>query len=242
MKLEINQLSKAFGAQRVLCDVGIAIEGHAIVLIGPSGGGKSTLLRVIAGLEYPDSGDVRLDGESLRFDEQSLRIHRRRVGVVFQSANLFPHLSALANITLPLTRVFGQSNEEARETAMQLLRRFELGDHAGKRPAQLSGGQRQRVAIVRAVAIRPKFLLFDEPTSALDPEMTSEVLDMISELRAEGRDLLLVTHHLAFARKVADQIAFLASGQILDHAPNAEFFTSPRAPAVQQFLDRVLKY
>ncbi|MCZ7593386.1 MAG: amino acid ABC transporter ATP-binding protein [Kiritimatiellae bacterium] len=242
MKLEINQLSKTFGAQRVLCDVGIAIEGHAIVLIGPSGGGKSTLLRVIAGLEYPDSGDVRLDGESLRFDEQSLRIHRRRVGVVFQSANLFPHLSALANITLPLTRVFGQSNEEARETAMQLLRRFELGDHAGKRPAQLSGGQRQRVAIVRAVAIRPKFLLFDEPTSALDPEMTSEVLDMISELRAEGRDLLLVTHHLAFARKVADQIAFLASGQILDHAPNAEFFTSPRAPAVQQFLDRVLKY
>lgn len=242
MKLEINQLSKAFGAQRVFCDVGIAIEGHAIVLIGPSGGGKSTLLRVIAGLEYPDSGDVRLDGESLRFDEQSLRIHRRRVGVVFQSANLFPHLSALANITLPLTRVFGQSNEEARETAMQLLRRFELGDHAGKRPAQLSGGQRQRVAIVRAVAIRPKFLLFDEPTSALDPEMTSEVLDMISELRAEGRDLLLVTHHLAFARKVADQIAFLASGQILDHAPNAEFFTSPRAPAVQQFLDRVLKY
>lgn len=242
MKLEIRSLTKSFGSQPVLRDVNLTLAGHSIVLVGPSGGGKSTLLRLLAGLDYPDRGEVRLDGEPLIFCEESLRAHRRQIGVVFQSANLFPHLTALENVTLPLTKVHGHSSAHARDVAMEHLHRFGLEEHAQKRPAQLSGGQRQRVALVRAVAIRPRFLFFDEPTSALDPEMTAEVLDMIAELRAEGRDLFLVTHHLAFARSVADHMVFLSRGQILDVAPNREFFSTPRVPEVQQFLDRVLKY
>lgn len=242
MKLELSNLSKAFGPQPVLRELSLCVEGHAIVLIGPSGGGKSTLLRILAGLEYPDRGDVRFDGAPLEFREDLLRAHRRQVGIVFQSTNLFPHLTALENITLPLTKVHGQPDAQAHEIAMEHLRRFHLVDHAHKKPAQLSGGQRQRVAIVRAVAIRPKFLLFDEPTSALDPEMTAEVLDMIGELRAEGRDLLLVTHHLAFARTVADHVVFLAGGRIVEHAPGDRLFAAPGDPVVSRFLDRVLRY
>ncbi len=242
MKLELSDIHKSFGGQPVLRDVSLDVEGRAIVLIGPSGGGKSTLLRILAGLDHPDGGAVCFDGDALEFREEALRAHRRRVGVVFQAANLFPHLTALENITLPLTKVHGQPPREARAAAMELLERFQLADHAHKKPAQLSGGQRQRVAIVRAVAIRPKFLLFDEPTSALDPEMTAEVLDMIVELRAEGRDLILVTHHLAFARKVADHIAFLADGRILEHAPGVQLFDAPREATVIRFLERVLKY
>ena len=243
MRLELQQLTKSFDGQPVLRGLDLRIETTgALVLIGPSGGGKSTLLRILAGLEYPDSGSVRLEDGALAFREDALRAHRRRVGVVFQATNLFPHLTALENITLPLVRVHGHTPAQARAIALEHLGRFQLADHAHKQPAQLSGGQRQRVAIVRAVAIRPRLLLFDEPTSALDPEMTAEVLDMIGELRAEGRDLVLVTHHLAFARSVASHAVFLADGRIVEHAPGDALFAAPKDPAVQRFLDCVLKY
>ncbi len=243
MKLRLDEISKHFDGQRVLDAVSLALEKvHTLVLIGPSGGGKSTLLRIIAGLEFPDAGAVEINDERVVFEEDSLRRHRRTIGTVFQAFNLFPHLTALQNITLPLEKVHGQSTAEATATARQLLQRFRLADHAAKRPAELSGGQRQRIAIARAVAIKPRLLLFDEPTSALDPEMTAEVLDMIQELREEGRDFILVTHEMGFARRVADQLALLAAGRIVESGPVEQVFENPASAQSRDFLARVLKY
>ncbi len=243
MQLAFTGLGKSFAGKTVLenitADFGAA---RSVVLIGPSGGGKSTLLRIIAGLEIPDTGTVSLAGETIDFREEKLREHRRRLGVVFQSFNLFPHLTALANITLPLEKVHGLAPAEAEEIARENLRRFQLADHAHKRPAELSGGQKQRVAIARAIAIKPRVLLFDEPTSALDPEMTAEVLDVIGELKEEGRDFVLVTHEMGFARHVGDVVAFLAEGRIVEHAPAAEFFAEPKSAVCREFLRRILKY
>ena len=243
MHLTLANVTKSFGPHRVLdgitADFG---ELRSLALIGPSGGGKSTLLRIIAGLETPDSGTVTLDGATIEFRETALREHRRHLGVVFQAFNLFPHLSALANLTLPLEKVHRLAPAAARDLAQQTLARFGLADHAHKRPAELSGGQKQRVAIARAIAIKPRVLLFDEPTSALDPEMTAEVLDAIEELKDEGRDFLLVTHEMGFARHVADRVAFLAAGRIVEHAPAAELFAAPQTPECRDFLARILKY
>ena len=212
------------------------------MLIGPSGGGKTTLLRLLAGLETPDSGIIELDGEQIHFDEEGLLRYRRTVGVVFQAFNLFPHLTALENITLPLEKVQGHKRADAVEAAMALLRRFQLDAHALKKPAALSGGQRQRVAIARAVAIKPRILLFDEPTSALDPEMTAEVLDMIKQLLEEGRDLILVTHEMGFARVVADRVAFLGNGRIIEWGDANTLFGAPVTEQCRRFLSTVLKY
>jgi polar amino acid transport system ATP-binding protein len=243
MQLELAGIEKRFGSQLALRGITLALaQVHALVIIGPSGGGKTTLLRLIAGLTAPDRGELTINGERLGFDEESLLRHRRSVGTVFQAFNLFPHLTALANITLPLVRVHGHSAEEARQLAMAILDRFQLGRHALKKPAQLSGGQQQRVAIARAIAIKPRFLLFDEPTSALDPEMTAEVLEIIAELRQEGRDLILVTHHMGFARHVADQCVFVADGQVAEAGPAAELFANPRSVQLRDFLAKVLKY
>ncbi|MCC7463152.1 MAG: amino acid ABC transporter ATP-binding protein [Gammaproteobacteria bacterium] len=243
MKLRLANLDKNFDGHRVLDQVTLTLNAvHTLVLIGPSGGGKSTLLRILAGLEYPDAGTVEMDGEPLRFDEASLRRHRCTIGTVFQTFNLFPHLSALQNITLPLEKVHGYSPGAAAEVAQQILRRFQLEAHARKRPAALSGGQRQRVAIARAVAIKPRLLLFDEPTSALDPEMTAEVLDLIRELRDEGRELVLVTHEMGFARRIADQVALLAGGRIAEVGPVMQVFDNPQTQQSRDFLARVLKY
>ena len=243
MKLRLANLHKSFDGHRVLDNVALTLnEVHTLVLIGPSGGGKSTLLRIIAGLEYPDEGAVEIDGEPVKFDEASLRQHRRTIGTVFQTFNLFPHLDALRNITLPLEKVHGHAPAEAAEIARQILRRFHLEDHAHKRPAELSGGQRQRVAIARAVAIKPRLMLFDEPTSALDPEMTAEVLDLIGELRDEGRDFILVTHNIGFARRIADQVALLAEGRIAEVGPVSQVFDNPQTQQSRDFLARVLKY
>jgi len=243
VKLALNQIRKRFGKQLVLDDVSLSLEKvHTLALVGPSGGGKSTLLRIIGGLEYPDSGGVEINGETVNFQEDALLAHRRSIGTVFQSFNLFPHLTALQNITLPLEKVHGRSVAEAEVVARQLLERFRLVDHADKRPAELSGGQRQRVALARAISIKPKLLLFDEPTSALDPEMSAEVLDAIRELREEGRDFILVTHEMGFARQVADQVAFLADGKIVEAGSAAQVFEAPAAEQTRAFLAKVLKY
>jgi polar amino acid transport system ATP-binding protein len=209
----------------------------ALVLIGPSGGGKSTLLRILAGLDVPTAGRVAFDGEQVPDDEHGLERYRRSVGTVFQAYNLFPHLTAMENLLLPLIHVHGLSEHDARERVRIPLERFRLAEHSQKRPAELSGGQKQRIAILRALVVRPRRLFFDEPTSALDPEMRSEVLDMIAEVRSEGVQFVLVTHEMSFARRVADEVAFIADGRVTAAGPADEFFDQAADPAVQRFLD-----
>ncbi len=243
MRIELHNLSKSFGTTHVLVGVNLDITfDHTLALVGPSGGGKSTLLRLLAGLDVPDSGSIRVDGVEIGSSESALRIYRREIGVVFQAYNLFPHLTALQNVILPLIHVHGLASEQAETRARAVLNRFQLSDHSGKQPGQLSGGQRQRVAIARALAIDPKFLLLDEPTSALDPEMTAEVLDVIAELRESGKPLVLVTHEMGFARHTADLVAFVAGGKIPEHGPGEAFFESPSSPEVRRFLEKILKY
>lgn len=243
MTLEFDRLTKRFAGHTALDAVTARVpECGALALLGPSGGGKSTLLRVIAGLLIPDEGAVILDGAPVPRRERELLAHRRAVGTVFQAFNLFPHLTALENIALPLRLAHGMSRAEAEAAAMALLDRFRLSAHARKKPGALSGGQKQRVAIARAASARPKLLLFDEPTSALDPEMTAEVLDLIGELRAEGRDILLVTHEVTFAQRAAERVLFLSDGRILENAPASEFFSRPRSAEAAAYLERVLKY
>jgi polar amino acid transport system ATP-binding protein len=243
MKLSLQDVVKRFGTHTVIDRVNLELEGvHCLALIGPSGGGKSTLLRIVAGLEYPTSGTVILNDQPIEYNDEALLRHRRSIGTVFQAFNLFPHMTALKNITLPLEKVHGRTPEEARELAEVTLRRFQLLDHAHKRPAELSGGQRQRVAIARAIVIKPQVVLLDEPTSALDPEMTAEVLELIEELKAEGRDLLLVTHEMGFAHRIADRVALLANGRIAEIGPPEQIFSAPESEATKGFLRRVLKY
>lgn len=247
MKLEIERVTKSFGvgaeSRKVLDALSLTADfPHVLALLGPSGGGKSTLLRVIAGLEQPDEGRVLLDAVAMPDREPALRNYRRSLGVVFQAFNLFPHLTALQNVMLPLTAVHGVKADEARQRALEVMERLGLADHAGKKPSQLSGGQRQRVAIARALAAKPRFLLFDEPTSALDPEMTAEVLQLIAELKESGTPMLLVTHEMGFARKIADQIAFLSQGRVLESGLAGEFFSQPQTPEAVRFLEKVLAY
>jgi polar amino acid transport system ATP-binding protein len=239
MKLDIHNVSRSFEARKALCDASLSFEDvRSLVLIGPSGGGKSTLLRIIAGLETPDSGTVAINGKSVAFDERSLLLHRRNIGVVFQAFNLFPHLTALENLLLPLIVAHRQTKAQARDAALQILSRFGLEGHANQKPASLSGGQKQRIAIARALVTKPQLILLDEPTSALDPEMTHEVLEMIKELRDQGRELILATHEMAFAKNAADQIAFVAEGRILESGNPAEVFTSPKTHHLQMFLSK----
>ena len=243
MRLRATNLCKSFGQQIVLKNVNLDLEDvHTLALIGPSGGGKSTLLRIIAGLEIPDRGSLYLNDLEIIYREKELMAHRRTVGTVFQAFNLFPHMTALQNITLPLEKVHRHNPADARQVAEAILERFGLSEHGQKSPAQLSGGQRQRVAIARAISIKPKLLLFDEPTSALDPEMTAEVLEVIEELREEGRDLVLVTHQMGFAHRVADQIALLSGGQIIECGPPEQVLDNPQSEITRQFLAKILKY
>jgi polar amino acid transport system ATP-binding protein len=243
MKLEFDAITKRYGGHTVLDAITAQLEfPHVLALLGPSGGGKSTLLRVIGGLESPETGSLTIDGQRVPTGEKSLRTFRSNIGTVFQSWNLFPHLDALANIMLPLTAVHGLAPEAARDRSLELLERLHLTGHAHKRPAELSGGQRQRVAIARAVAIHPRLLLLDEPTSALDPEMTAEVLEVIADLKSEGRTFILVTHAMNFARTVADQVAFLADGRIVEQGSAQTFFSAPQSETARRFLAKVLKY
>jgi polar amino acid transport system ATP-binding protein len=247
MRLAIHGLVRRFpgrdgrGAATVLDGLDLETgDVAALVLVGPSGGGKSTLLRVLAGLDVPQAGSVAFDGVALPRDEAGLRAYRRTVGTVFQAFNLFPHLTALDNLILPLVHVHGLDRAAALERVREPLERFGLAAHAHKRPAELSGGQKQRIAILRALVVRPRRLFLDEPTSALDPEMTGEVLEMIAELRGAGTQFVLVTHEMGFARRVADEIAFVADGRVLAHGPTADFFDRCTEPRVRTFLARSL--
>jgi polar amino acid transport system ATP-binding protein len=245
MNLAIRGLVQRFtdqrsGAQATVLDGLDLVTGdiQALVLVGSSGGGKSTLLRILAGLDVPIAGTVAFDGEPLPRDEAGLRGYRRTVGTVFQAYNLFPHLTAMQNLLLPLVQVHGLTEAAARDRVREPLERFGLAAHAHKRPAELSGGQKQRVAILRALVVQPRRLFLDEPTSALDPEMTGEVLDMIGELKQAGTQFVLVTHEMGFARRVADEIAFIADGECPALEPPAEFFGGCREPRVVSFLER----
>jgi polar amino acid transport system ATP-binding protein len=250
MRLEARSITKSFSPGRdpavrrtVLDGLSLDVEfPHVLALLGPSGGGKSTLLRVIAGLERPDSGAVLINGEKVPDREPALRDYRRALGVVFQAFNLFPHMTVLRNVMLPLVEVHGIDRSTAQDRSMEVMERLGIADQAAKLPAQLSGGQRQRVAIARALASKPRFLLFDEPTSALDPEMTAEVLSLIADLRESNTPMLLVTHEMGFARKIADRVAFLSAGRVLEEGSAAEFFASPRTAEAQRFLAKVLAY
>ena len=241
MKLEVRDLVQRFGTTTVLDGLGLMTgEVRALVLVGPSGGGKSTLLRILAGLDVPVAGSVAFDGEALPRDETALRAYRRTVGTVFQSYNLFPHLSALENLLLPLIHVHGLSMPEARARVREPLERFQLMAHAHKRPAELSGGQKQRIAILRALVVKPKRLFLDEPTSALDPEMTAEVLEMIGELKTLGTQFVLVTHEMGCARRVADELAFVGDGRVLAHGSPADIIDRCSVPRVRSFFARIL--
>ena len=243
MEIILRQIKKTYGGTPVLQIPQWRVEfSHCLALIGPSGGGKSTLLRLLGGLETPEEGTLVVDGIAVPRSGPELLAYRRSIGTVFQAFNLFPHLCAWENVALPLHHVHGFSLRDAREQADSWLQRFGLGAHQEKRPAALSGGQRQRVAIARAVACRPRFLLLDEPTSALDPEMTAEVLELLDELRRDSRPLVLVTHEIGFAHHAADVVAFLECGNIAAHGPAADFFNSPPTESVHRFLRQTLRF
>ncbi len=244
MNIELTGLTRRYGDAHALRRVSYRVPDgvRVLVLIGPSGGGKSTLLRLLGGLDVPDEGEIRLDGALLSREEDFLRAHRRRNGFLFQAFNLFPHLTALENVTLPLVEVHGKTPAEARAIAGDCLERFRLSPHRQKRPAELSGGQQQRVALARALAHRPRLLILDEPTSALDPEMTAEVLEVIEALCRDGQEIILSTHEMGFARAVADEVVFLAEGEIVESGPPREIFDAPEAAGVRQFLGRVMRY
>ena len=241
MQIEIKGLSKSYEQQKALDGLNLSIDSvRSLAVIGPSGGGKTTLLRILGGLETPDQGSIRLNGRLIDFREDHLIEHRKRMAVVFQAYNLFPHLTALQNIVLPLTKTRGVPPAIARAEALALLDRFGLGDHHHKFPNQLSGGQKQRVAIARALALKPEVLLFDEPTSALDPEITADILDVINNLRSENRDLILVTHEIGFARHACDYVAFVSHGQVEAHGPSDTLYEQSESEEFQRFVSRII--
>ncbi|MCS7058473.1 MAG: amino acid ABC transporter ATP-binding protein [Meiothermus sp.] len=240
--LEVINVVKRFGANEVLRGISLSVEEHQVVcLIGPSGCGKSTLLRCINGLEEIQGGEIRLHGDRISGPGVDLNALRREVGIVFQSFNLFPHMTVLQNITLAPTRVLRMPEGEAQEKAMALLRRIGLEHKAQAYPDQLSGGQQQRVAIARALAMEPMLLLLDEITSALDPELVSEVLNLLRELAEEGMTMVLATHEMGFAREVAHKVCFLYGGVVHEEGPPEEIFKDPRSERTQQFLRSIIE-
>jgi glutamate transport system ATP-binding protein len=241
--ITMNRVNKWFGPLHVLHDVDLTVHrGEVVVLVGPSGSGKSTLCRTINRLEPIDTGEICFDGQPLPAEGRALARLRSEVGMVFQSFNLFPHKTVLDNVMLGPLSVRREQPAAARERAQALLRRVGIADQAGKLPAQLSGGQQQRAAIARALAMRPKAMLFDEPTSALDPEMVGEVLDVMTSLAADGMTMIVVTHEMGFARHAANRVVFMADGQLVEQAPPAQFFAHPRSERARDFLSKVLTH
>ncbi|XZG69938.1 amino acid ABC transporter ATP-binding protein [Chitinibacteraceae bacterium HSL-7] len=241
--ITIENVSKWYGDFQVLTDCTTNVgKGEVVVVCGPSGSGKSTLIKCVNGLEPFQQGVIRVDGTSVGDPKTNLPKLRSRVGMVFQHFELFPHLSITDNLTLAQTRVLGRSESEAKKKGLALLDRVGLSAHAAKHPGQLSGGQQQRVAIARALAMDPIAMLFDEPTSALDPEMINEVLDVMVELAHEGMTMMVVTHEMGFARKVADRVIFMDRGAIVEDAAKDDFFGSPRSERAQAFLSKILSH
>lgn len=240
--IETKDLCKIFGKNiRALNGVTTQIRrGEVVVIIGPSGSGKSTFLRALNLLEEPTSGAVLFEGTDITDPKVNINIHRRKMGMVFQQFNLFPHMTVLKNLTLAPMKLLKKSKEEAEKRAMELLGRVGLSDRAEAFPSQLSGGQKQRVAIVRALCMDPDVMLFDEPTSALDPEMVGEVLDVMKKLANDGMTMAVVTHEMGFARDVADRVIFMCDGKILEENTPDEFFTNPKDERARQFLKSIL--
>ena len=241
--IEIDNVSKSYGSFRVLknCSASIA-DGEVVVICGPSGSGKSTLIKTVNGLETIDSGVINVSGFRLAPDVTNVAALRRSVGMVFQSFELFPHLTVLSNVTIAQIKVLKRSRAAAEEKARTLLARVGLSSHITKYPAQLSGGQQQRVAIARALALDPKVMLFDEPTSALDPEMVNEVLDVMTGLVRQGMTMVCVTHEMGFARNVANRVLFMDDGEIVETAEAAKFFDDPQSERAKAFLAKILRH
>ncbi len=241
--IRMEKVNKWFGDLHVLKDVDLAVKpGEVLVIIGPSGSGKSTLIRTINRLEPIQKGRIVVDGVELNENVQNIEAIRREVGMVFQQFNLFPHMTILENVILAPTRVRKLPREQAVQKAMELLERVGIADQAHKYPAQLSGGQQQRAAIVRALAMEPKIMLFDEPTSALDPEMVGEVLDVMRELARSGMTMLVVTHEMGFARDVADRVIFMDEGRIVEEGEPEAIFSNPKHERTKSFLARILHH
>ncbi|MBK8766530.1 MAG: amino acid ABC transporter ATP-binding protein [Burkholderiaceae bacterium] len=239
--IDFKNVSKWYGSFQVLTDCSTSInKGEVVVVCGPSGSGKSTLIKCANALEPFQKGEIFIDGVSVGAAGTDLPKLRSRIGMVFQHFELFPHLSITENLTLGQIRVLKRSPEEAKDKGMKLLERVGLSAHAAKFPGQLSGGQQQRVAIARALAMDPIAMLFDEPTSALDPEMVNEVLDVMVQLAKEGMTMMVVTHEMGFARKVADRVIFMDQGKIVEDCTKREFFDTPRGPRAQEFLSKIL--
>jgi polar amino acid transport system ATP-binding protein len=240
--LELHDVHKSFGKVEVLKGIDLEVAEHEVVcMIGASGSGKSTLLRCVNLLERVDRGRIVVGGEELTARGVNLNRVRRRIGIVFQAYNLFPHMSVLDNVTLAPRKALKLSRSEAEGRAVELLERVGLGDRRDDYPDRLSGGQQQRVAIVRALAMRPQLMLLDEVTSALDPELVAEVLNVIRELAASGMTMLIATHEMSFAREVADRVVFLDEGVILEQGTPEQIFSAPKEPRTQQFLQRIIE-
>ena len=239
--VEMCNVDKFFGTFQVLRNIDLTVHrGERIVICGPSGSGKSTLIRCLNQLEEHQGGEIVIDGTKVHAGLRGIENVRREIGMVFQSFNLFPHLTVLENCTLAPIKVRGVSKAEAEATARSILERVHIPEQAMKYPVQLSGGQQQRVAIARALCMNPKIMLFDEPTSALDPEMVSEVLDVMVELAESGMTMLVVTHEMGFARKVADRVIFMDAGEIIEVAPPEQFFMAPQNERTRRFLGQIL--
>lgn len=239
--LSIEHLKKSYDDNLILDDINLEVhQGEVIVLVGPSGCGKSTMLRCINALEPIQGGEIKLNGEKIDPKNKNIAELRQKIGMVFQSYELFPHLTVLDNILLAPMKVQKRKKEEAEKEAMALLERVGLAEKAKSYPRQLSGGQKQRVAIIRSMAMNPDVILFDEPTSALDPEMVGEVLELMKDLAKEGMTMVVVTHEMGFAREVASRVLFIDEGQIKEEAAPAEFFEHPKDPRLQEFLSKIL--
>ena len=239
--IEMNGVSKWYGKFQVLSKCTTKVEkGQVVVVCGPSGSGKSTLIKTVNALEAFQEGEISVNGTAVHDKKTDLPKLRSKVGMVFQHFELFPHLSIIENLTIAQTKVLGRSEDEAQTKAVKLLERVGLSAHKDKFPGQLSGGQQQRVAIARALAMDPICMLFDEPTSALDPEMVNEVLDVMVQLAKEGMTMMVVTHEMGFARKVAHRVIFMDQGKIVEDCTRDEFFNSKRGPRAQEFLSKIL--